>query len=245
MSSRKASKPLPKFEIESPTTTTLTRLLGNDYQILHAIGEGAYGTVAAALHKPTGRQVAIKKILPFDHTLFCLRTLRELKLLKFFSETCVNENELMQTDLHRVIRTQHLTDDHCQYFVYQTLRALKSIHSAGIVHRDLKPANLLLNANCDLKVCDFGLARSVKTSVAGGKEVGIMTEYVATSGIAPPKSCCRSRCTPRYESLLLPDITLLITFVQAIDIWAVGCVLAELLTGDHFSLVATTAINLI
>jgi mitogen-activated protein kinase 1/3 len=80
MSSRKAAKPLPKFEI------------GDDYQILHAIGEGAYGTVAAALHKPTGRQVAIKKILPFDHTLFCLRTLRELKLLKFFSETCLNEN---------------------------------------------------------------------------------------------------------------------------------------------------------
>jgi len=67
-------------------------ILGDDYQLLHAIGEGAYGTVAAALHKPSGRQVAIKKILPFDHTLFCLRTLRELKLLKFFSETCVNEN---------------------------------------------------------------------------------------------------------------------------------------------------------
>jgi hypothetical protein len=65
---------------------------GDDYQLLHAIGEGAYGTVAAALHKPSGRQVAIKKVLPFDHTLFCLRTLRELKLLKFFSETCVNEN---------------------------------------------------------------------------------------------------------------------------------------------------------
>lgn len=151
----------------------LTRKQGDDYQILHAIGEGAYGTVVAAVHNPSGRQVAIKKILPFDHTLFCLRTLRELKLLKFFSETCVNENvnltcphlryriaenipqiisildivkpktlesfieiyctsnvlphkmsltteryiviqELMQTDLHRVIRTQQLTDDHCQ-----------------------------------------------------------------------------------------------------------------------------------
>lgn len=71
--------------------------------------------------------------------------------------------------------------------MYQTLRALKSIHSAGIVHRDLKPANLLLNANCDLKVCDFGLARSVKTSVAGGKEVGIMTEYVATRWYRAPE----------------------------------------------------------
>lgn len=59
---------------------------------MHTLGEGTYGTVAAALHKPSGRYVAIKKILPLDHTLFCLRTLRELKLLKFFSEICVNEN---------------------------------------------------------------------------------------------------------------------------------------------------------
>lgn len=66
--------------------------LGDDYKLLHSLGEGAYGTVVAALHKPSGRQVAIKKVLPFEHTLFCLRTLRELKLLRFFSETCVNEN---------------------------------------------------------------------------------------------------------------------------------------------------------
>ena len=56
------------------------------------IGEGAYGTVAAAVHKPTGRSVAIKKVKPFEHTLFCLRTLRELKLLKYFAENAVNEN---------------------------------------------------------------------------------------------------------------------------------------------------------
>jgi len=60
--------------------------------------------------------------------------------------------ELMETDMHRVIRTQDLSDDHCQYFTYQTLRALKAMHSANVLHRDLKPSNLLLNANCDLKV---------------------------------------------------------------------------------------------
>ena len=60
--------------------------------------------------------------------------------------------ELMETDMHRVIRTQDLSDDHCQYFIYQTLRALKCMHSANVLHRDLKPSNLLLNANCDLKV---------------------------------------------------------------------------------------------
>ena len=67
-------------------------IAGENYKILHRLGEGAYGTVASARHIPSGREVAIKKILPFEHTLFCLRTLRELKLLKFFSETCMNEN---------------------------------------------------------------------------------------------------------------------------------------------------------
>jgi serine/threonine protein kinase len=82
--------------------------------------------------------------------------------------------ELMDTDLHQIIRSaQPLSDDHCQYFVYQLLRGLKYIHSAGVLHRDLKPSNLLLNANCDLKICDFGLAR---TTV----EKEFMTEY------APP-----------------------------------------------------------
>ncbi|KAI0068416.1 mitogen activated protein kinase [Artomyces pyxidatus] len=224
--SRKAPKPLPKFEV------------GDDYKLLHSLGEGAYGTVVAALHKPSGRQVAIKKVLPFEHTLFCLRTLRELKLLRFFSESCVNENiisilsivkppslddfkeiyfiqELMQTDLHRVIRTQKLTDDHCQYFIYQTLRALKSIHSADIVHRDLKPANLLVNANCDLKVCDFGLARSVKqSSTQGGKDIGMMTEYVATRWYRAPEIMLSFKM-----------------YTKAIDVWAVGCILAEMLTG--------------
>nr|AHC00610.1 mitogen-activated protein kinase [Ganoderma lucidum] len=223
--SRKAQKPLPPFHV------------GDDYKILHGLGEGAYGTVVAALHKPTNREVAIKKVLPFEHTLFCLRTLRELKLLKFFSETCVNENiisildivkpasydefkeiyfiqELMQTDLHRVIRTQQLTDDHCQYFVYQTLRALKTMHSADIVHRDLKPANLLLNANCDLKVCDFGLARSTRSTNPGGKEAGLMTEYVATRWYRAPEIMLSFKM-----------------YTKAIDIWAVGCILAELLNG--------------
>ncbi|KAJ6575880.1 kinase-like domain-containing protein, partial [Mycena sp. CBHHK59/15] len=55
-----------------------------------------------------------------------------------------------------------------------------------IIHQDLKPTNLLLNANCNLKVCDFSLARSLKSSATGGEEVGFMTEYVATRWYRAP-----------------------------------------------------------
>jgi mitogen-activated protein kinase 1/3 len=65
---------------------------GTQYQVLDVVGEGAYGIVCSALHRPSGRKVAIKKIAPFDHSMFCLRTLRELKLLKFLSEAGVSEN---------------------------------------------------------------------------------------------------------------------------------------------------------
>ena len=54
---------------------------------------------------------------------------------------------------------QKLTDDHFQYFMYQLLRGVLFLHSANIMHRDLKPSNILVNMNCDLKICDFGLAR--------------------------------------------------------------------------------------
>lgn len=59
---------------------------------------------------------------------------------------------LMETDLHKLLKTQTISNEHVCYFLYQILRGLKYIHSANVLHRDLKPSNLLLNTNCDLKV---------------------------------------------------------------------------------------------
>ena len=91
-----------------------------------------------------------------------------------------------------------------QYFLYQLLRGLKYIHSANVLHRDLKPSNLLLNANCDLKICDFGLARTTT-------ETDYMTEYVVTRWYRAPE--------------LLLNCS---EYTTAIDIWSVGCILLEI-----------------
>lgn len=60
--------------------------------------------------------------------------------------------DLMETDLYKLLKTQHLSNDHICCFLYQILRGLKYIHSANVLYRDFKPSNLLLNTTCDLKV---------------------------------------------------------------------------------------------
>jgi len=118
--------------------------------------------------------------------------------------------ELMDTDLHQIIGSpQPLTDDHCQYFMYQILRGLKYIHSANVIHRDLKPSNLLLNSDCELKICDFGLARGIKTHEHQDYD---LTEYVVTRWYRAPEIMCSCQ---EYDF--------------KIDVWAVGCIFAELL----------------
>ena len=74
---------------------------------------------------------------------------------------------LMDLDLNNIIKIQKLTDDQVKFIVYQIMRGLKYIHSAGIIHRDLKPSNLAVNEDCDLKILDFGLARPTDAEMTG------------------------------------------------------------------------------
>ena len=84
--------------------------------------------------------------------------------------------DFMETDLQHIISsTQTLSDSHIKYFVYQILRGLKYVHSANVLHRDLKPSNILVNSNCELVICDFGLARGVEDM-----EHEELTQYVVT-----------------------------------------------------------------
>lgn len=89
----------------------------------------------------------------------------------------------METDLHAVIRAGILAEIHKKYIIWQLLKALKYLHSADLLHRDIKPSNILLNADCHIKVCDFGLCRSV-AEAAGPQPV--LTDYVATRWYRAP-----------------------------------------------------------
>ncbi|KAI7861519.1 MAP kinase [Spinellus fusiger] len=181
-------------------------IVDKKYQFIREMGQGAYGVVCAAKDTESDEQVAIKKVCRvFEKNILAKRALREVKLLKHFNGheniTSIidmdivnlqdfNEiylvQELMEADLHQIIRSgQPLTDAHFQYFVYQICRGLKYIHSANVLHRDLKPGNLLVNADCELKICDFGLARGY--SVDPDSSAGFMTEYVATRWYRAPE----------------------------------------------------------
>jgi len=116
---------------------------------------------------------------------------------------------LMESDLDQILRSpQPLSNEHNQYFLYQILRGLKYIHSANVIHRDLKPSNLLVNANCDLALCDFGLSRGVKDEEEGDG----LTKYVVTRWYRAPELICEA-CT----------------YGKSVDIWSVGCIFGELL----------------
>ncbi|KAK9688704.1 hypothetical protein RND81_09G005300 [Saponaria officinalis] len=205
----------------------------NRYKILEVIGKGSYGVVCAAIDTHTGEKVAIKKITDiFEHISDAIRILREVKLLRLLRHPDVVEIkrimlppskrdfrdiyvvfELMESDLHQVIKANDdLTREHHQFFLYQMLRALKYMHTANVYHRDLKPKNILANANCKLKICDFGLARVAFNDTPTNI---FWTDYVATRWYRAPELCGSffSKYTP------------------AIDIWGIGCIFAEVLTG--------------
>ncbi|XP_014008784.1 mitogen-activated protein kinase 12 [Salmo salar] len=196
------------------------------YRELKQVGTGAYGTVCSAQDHRTGVRVAIKKLhRPFQSKLFAKRAYRELRLLKhmkhenviglldvFTSEISLDRFHdfylvmpFMGTDLGKLMKMERLSQDRVQFLVYQMLKGLKYIHSAGIIHRDLKPGNLSVNEDCELKILDFGLARQTDTE---------MTGYVVTRWYRAPEV-----------------ILNWMHYTQTVDIWSVGCIMAEMLLG--------------
>lgn len=73
---------------------------------------------------------------------------------------------------------------------------MKYVHSASVIHRDLKPGNLLVNSDCELKICDFGLSRGFES--VDGENVTHLTEYVATRWYRAPEIMLAFKYAPRF-----------------------------------------------
>jgi len=205
---------------------TLPQLPPN-LKVTKQVGKGAYGEVFLCENSVDGSRVAVKWVKDFarDPT-FGKRIVREVRILAqldhpnllrladllpvpgpVFNDVFI-AMPFMDLDLHKVIYSRMtLSDGHAQAFACQILRGLKYLHSAEIVHRDLKPSNILVNTDCTLRIADLGLARGRVY------EEEKLTDYVVTRWYRAP------------ELILLPS-----RYFEAVDLWSVGCIQAELLS---------------
>lgn len=204
-----------------------------------------------------------------------IRTLRELRILShlkdhaniiriqdaFLSKTQDDTHvissvylvtEQMDTDLHRVIQSQHLSMNHVRYFAWQLIRGVAFMHESNIIHRDLKPSNLFVNANCQLRIGDFGLSRVDSVDCSDQK---LPAQTVLTSFPSPVSPIRRaSNTSPPLTQYIAtrwyrpPEILLFGSrYSPSVDLWAIGCIICEMMccraifpgrtTADQLSLV--------
>ncbi|XP_055550551.1 uncharacterized protein LOC129733030 isoform X2 [Wyeomyia smithii] len=194
----------------------------NRYLTLSQLGDGTYGTVVLGQRKDTGEKVAIKRMKRKYYSWEEAMNLREVKSLKKLSHAnvvklkeVIRENdvlyfvfEYMQENLYQLIkdRENHFPEATIRLILQQILTGLAFMHRHGFFHRDLKPENVLCCGPELVKIADFGLAREIRSRPP-------YTDYVSTRWYRAPEVLLHST---RYGS--------------AIDLWAVGCIAAELYT---------------
>ncbi|XP_077362201.1 mitogen-activated protein kinase 15 [Festucalex cinctus] len=218
--------------VKSGSIPEVEEHISTKYEIKKRLGKGAYGIVWKAEDRQTGEIVAVKKIFDaFKNKTDAQRTFREVMFLQEFGDhpnvvklqnviRAQNDKDIylifeyMDSDLHAVIKKGTLLKDiHKRYVMYQLLKAVKYLHSGNVIHRDQKPSNVLVNSDCVVKLCDFGLARSLNQDQEDSGNPA-MTEYVATRWYRAPEILLGS---PRYT--------------KGVDMWSLGCILGEMLLG--------------
>ncbi|XP_016865025.1 cyclin-dependent kinase-like 3 isoform X6 [Homo sapiens] len=209
------------------------------YETLGKVGEGSYGTVMKCKHKNTGQIVAIKIFYERPEQSVNKIAMREIKFLKqFHHENLVNLIEVFRQKkkIHLVFEfIDHTVLDELQHYchgleskrlrkyLFQILRAIDYLHSNNIIHRDIKPENILVSQSGITKLCDFGFAR---TLAAPGD---IYTDYVATRWYRAPELVLKDTSYGKYVYF-----GILSAFPRPVDIWALGCMIIEMATGNPY-----------
>nr|CAD7432079.1 unnamed protein product [Timema monikensis] len=193
----------------------------NRYITLNQLGDGTYGSVVLGQRVDTGEKVAIKRMKRKYYSWDEAMNLREVKSLKKLSHAnvvklkeVIRENdtlyfvfEYMKENLYQLMkdRDKFFPEPIIRNMLYQVMQGLAFMHRHGFFHRDMKPENLLCMGPELIKIADFGLAREIRSRPP-------YTDYVSTRYRAP-------------EVLLHST-----TYNSSIDLWAVGCIMAELYT---------------
>ncbi|XP_035862718.1 serine/threonine-protein kinase MAK isoform X2 [Sander lucioperca] len=194
----------------------------NRYTTLRQLGDGTYGSVLMGRSNESGELVAIKRMKRKFYSWEECMNLREVKSLKKLNHAnvvklkeVIRENdhlyfvfEYMKENLYQLMkdRKKLFPESVIRNISFQILQGLSFIHKHGFFHRDMKPENLLCMGPELVKIADFGLAREIRSKPP-------YTDYVSTRWYRAPEVLLRSS-----------------TYSSPIDLWAVGCIMAELYT---------------
>ncbi|XP_076017172.1 serine/threonine-protein kinase MAK isoform X2 [Genypterus blacodes] len=194
----------------------------NRYTTMKQLGDGTYGSVVMGRSNDSGELVAIKRMKRKFYSWDECMNLREVKSLKKLSHAnvvklkeVIRENdhlyfvfEYMKENLYQLMKDRRklFPESVIRNISFQILQGLSFIHKHGFFHRDMKPENLLCMGPELVKIADFGLAREIRSKPP-------YTDYVSTRWYRAPEVLLRSSL---YSS--------------PIDLWAVGCIMAELYT---------------
>lgn len=198
----------------------------NKYEVQGIVGEGAYGVVLKCRNKETSEIVAIKKFKEGeDDDIVRKTTLREVKILRMLKHPNIVDLreafrrkgklylvfEYVHNNLLEVLeeRPNGLDEELVRRYIFQLCMAIYWCHSNNVIHRDIKPENLLVNRDHSLKLCDFGFARTIKSSTQG------LTDYVSTRWYRAPELLLGST---HYD--------------WSVDYWSIGCIMGELTDGQ-------------
>jgi len=193
----------------------------NRYKVTKKLGDGTYGSVLLAVNRSTGEVTAVKKMKKKFYTWQECMQLREVQSLKKLNhpniiklKEVIRENdelffvfEFMDNNLYQYSkdRDKPFPEAKIRNIIYQVFQGLAFMHKHGFFHRDIKPENLLVRGDT-IKVADFGLAREIRSRPP-------FTDYVSTRWYRAPEVLLRST-----------------SYNSPIDIWAMGCIIAELFT---------------
>lgn len=177
------------------------------FRLLERLGAGASGEVYRAEDIQLGRQVALKFLTRFDKARHKEAFLREARLgasLMHPNIVVIHEigwddcvpflvMELVEGEmLSRLIRNQSVTHQQAFRIQKQLLSALQEAHSRGIIHRDIKSSNIMITSNGQVKILDFGIARSVESHADSDSAVAGTVEFLAPEQLRGCEADARS-----------------------------------------------------